>query len=1754
MVQAIRNGVAPASLHIREPSRHIEWQGSGVELLTKARPWPAPSDQDGTNTGVPRPRRAAVSSFGIGGTNAHIILEQAVELEHEQAPEASTKRVYTFPWLLSGANEAALRAQARALVADETLGSQDPINIAFSLVTARSALQHRAAVISGSVDSRKAALVALGQGQQYPDVVTGPAKGQTISSKPCLAFLFSGQGGRLPNIGGLDELCVSFPVFSKAFRAACDELDLHLECPLYAAMGGNGKIHGNGRLLERTEFAQAAIFAFEVAMFRLLQSFNVCPDFVTGHSLGEIVSAHVAGALSLREAAAIVTARGRLMDALPANGGMVSISATEDEVVEYLSRHEHETGVIQAAIAVVNSQNSVVVSGTVEAVTAVSDRFTTLGRRAGRLRNVNHAFHSPMMDPILHDLEVALAPLLDGNGKLTMSLVSTVTGVRAEAAQLSSWKHWTRHVREPVRFADAVKTLQEEGVSAFLEVGPSAVLSPHVPGAVATSSQVNTLLGALGQLWTVGVQVNWQAVFEGSGACLVDLPVYAFQRRRYWLNPPKPRAGQHGLPDAGAMEHGVLLSATSIPETGKILCSGYLSTKRQPWLRDHVIGGQVIVPASAFTELALRASRECTETLEMMMLEELAFVAPLALSLTEDEEFQVHVLVGEPQENGKRSVDVHSRPSGSPTQHEWTRHATGTLEPRVSSPSDNGDDDFTHSKRPTSNGSAHQDDGESVDVSKAYAVLADEVAISYGPSFQGVRAIWRQGHDNGEDRAELRARIDPPRGQGQLFGLHPALLDAALHASLLAAPDPASGTIRLPFLLRGVQFLARAGPGPILAQIRELGEDRISVTLRSESTGALVAEVSEVVTRAWQPGPVITEPATGNLYRLEWTGSASTTPNGGPTPEPLCETDEVFRVQGARGGGVATAGKTVKSAVHDAVAEALCVIQKWSAEKTYAGGRLVMVTENAMVEDSPDVVAAAVWGFVRSAQAELSGGRIVLVDLDGSTESETAILPALASREELIAIRGGTIMTPRLSKVAPTPAQVSASAETPASPSTLDVSGTVLVTGGTGGLGALLSRHIVRTYGAKQLLLVSRSGMKAPAARQLYEDLRYANTDAVVRIEECDCGDRDQLAAVLAGNDSQGYPPISAVIHCAGVVDDAVLGSQSPQRVSRVLRPKVDAAWNLHELVPTKAGSFVLFSSYVGIVGNEGQAGYTAGNAFLDALARFRVAHGLSALSLAWGPWLNQDGMAAENKLAIPSARLTNAQPLTDQQGLQLFDMALQTSTLTQRVPVLAPLLLRGPFPLVPSASNGAASKTKKRAQGVVGTWRARLAASPPERRNEVLLGLVQAEAAAVLGYPEGDDVPDQSFAELGFDSVTSVLLGNRLRALTGLHDIPVTVSLDYDTVPALAQYLSARLDLARLEEPEPEAQLPMTDEDMVEAPRPVADSHGKGKRSSASRTAGPENEQIDLEMFRGLGALHKRLSQLGQYTAAADVLASASLALPTFNMGSNLASLAAPPQRLATGPSDPSNPASLPLVLLAPFFPPIIIEGFRSSVYSAMAAEMNGERDVFELPHPEGLAIPDNLDTLAAMHVSTIREHFSGPIILGGYSAGGTVAHAVASKLTEGPAQEQQKVRLAGFVLIDTYLTMTGRGDPDWLNALPAEALTTRAGGLVHMLRDFDLALAKVGGYFRTLRDLKLHALPAALSTLFVRAQHPTSKMPKDEDEWRPSWPRADFTVEIPGSHLELLDKRYAPAAAAEIQRWARGLADCARMGAEAL
>ncbi|MGW0776304.1 type I polyketide synthase, partial [Streptomyces sp. NPDC002835] len=533
MVMAMRHGLLPRTLHVDTPSTHVDWDSGAVSLLSETTEWP--------ETG--RTRRAAVSSFGISGTNAHVVLEHAAP-DEAGAEEGEPGGVVALPWVLSGRSPEALRAQAARLrdfvqERPELTAAQ----VGLSLATTRSAFAYRGAVLGDDPAERLAALEALARGEGSPSVVTGAAAGGHK-----VAFLFSGQGTQRP--GMCRELYASSEVFAAAFDEVCAQFGPLLERPLaevvFAESGSP-----EAELLDRTEYAQPALFAVEVALFRLLEAWGLRPDLLAGHSIGELAAAHVAGVFDLPDAARLVAARGRLMQSLPADGAMASLQAAEDEVLPLLAGRTHEVGV-----AAVNGPSTVVVSGREGAVEEITAHFRALGRRTRRLR-VSHAFHSPLLDPVLDEF-AAVAREVSYRAP-RVPVVSDVTGETASDGLLQDPGYWVRHAREAVRFADQLTRLEKEGVTAYVEVGPDAVLAAMareclggqalvVPVQRRDRTDARALATAVAELHVHGVSPDWAAVFAPTGARTVELPTYAFQRTAYWL-PSGPQQAPAGGSD-----------------------------------------------------------------------------------------------------------------------------------------------------------------------------------------------------------------------------------------------------------------------------------------------------------------------------------------------------------------------------------------------------------------------------------------------------------------------------------------------------------------------------------------------------------------------------------------------------------------------------------------------------------------------------------------------------------------------------------------------------------------------------------------------------------------------------------------------------------------------------------------------------------------------------------------------------------------------------------------------------------------------------------------------------------------------------------------------------------------------------------------------------------------------------------------------------------------------------------------------------
>ncbi|WP_374341992.1 type I polyketide synthase [Streptomyces sp. 8ZJF_21] len=1375
MVMALRHGVLPRTLHVDEPSPQVDWSSGAVELLTERRVWPE----------VDRPRRAGVSGFGVSGTNAHVILEQAPEAAGEAAPVVEAPGGVVpggvVPLVVSGRGEAALRAQARRLL--DFAEAHPEVGVAelgAALGCGRAGLSDRGVVVAGG---REELLVGLG-GLVRGEGGVGVVSGSVVRGR--LGVLFAGQGCQRVGMGrGLYEV---FPVFRDAFDVVCEVLDREL-----GAGGVVGSVRevvfGGGGLLERTVFAQAGLFAVEVGLFRLVESWGVVVDVVGGHSVGEVTAAYVAGVLSLEDAAVLVAARGRLMEALPEGGAMVAVGAGEEVVRPLL--------VSGVDIAAVNGPAAVVLSGDEGPVLRMAGELSDRGCRTRRLA-VSHAFHSARMEPMLEEFRRVVEGLSFSAPEIP--LVSNVTGGLADAEVVCSPGYWVEHVRSAVRFADGVRALAEYGVSTYLELGPDGTLSAmgreclddgqaaFVPALRREGDETRAFVTALASCHTRGVHMDWAAVLGGARNGSVDLPTYAFQREHYWLVGDGRGAGDVASAGLAGVGHPLLGAVVEVPGSGEVLFSSRLSLGSHPWLADHVAAGAVLLPGAAFVELVVRAGDE----VGCGGVEELVMEAPLVLA--EGAAVQVRVSVGEADEDGRRAVRVYSRAEDAGAGAAWVRHATGTLCPPegLSAP------DAGLSVWPPA-GAVAVDPAE---VEGLYDGL-ERAGYRYGPVFQGVRAAWRL---DGAVYAEV-ALPEDHQAQGAGFGLHPALLDAAMHAAAFQhRAERADQRTALPFVWRDVALYAM-GATVLRVRVVPTGEDTLTLDLADE-TGAPVASVGSMVSRPVEPGQFKTASTHDRLLRPGWE-EAALTPDGTTLGTVRVTTAEDVRALAERGDrfDAMTVEVTDAGSVRELTSRVLEVVQAWSTEPALDSTRLIVLTTGAVAVDPGEPVdpaIAAVWGLVGTAQSE-NTGRILLMDIDSEPSSYAAlstVVPALfAADETQAAIRAGTCFLRRLTRV------VDASESGPGG--LAGVGGTVLVTGGTGALGAVVARHLVAVHGVRSVVLASRSGPGAAGAAELEAELVGAG--ARVRIVACDVADRDAVAGLLDAVPEDA--PLSAVVHTAGVLDDGVLTALTPERMDAVFRPKVDGALHLHELTrELELSAFVLFSSAAGTFGSSGQGNYAAANAYLDALAQHRAAQGLPATSLGWGMWSQDAGMTAQlgdtDHRRLARDGLT---ALSAAEGMELFDTALRTGEPTvlpikldlgalraQAATGAVPPLLRG---LVPQPR-----PTRQQARSAHGhdadALTARLAGAGSADRQAILLDLVRQEAAYVLGYTSvGRIGPDAAFTDVGFDSLTVIELRDRLLARTALR-LPATFAFDFPTPQTVADHLNTRLGADTTQDP----------------------------------------------------------------------------------------------------------------------------------------------------------------------------------------------------------------------------------------------------------------------------------------------------------------------------------------------------------------
>ncbi|MGZ3102035.1 SDR family NAD(P)-dependent oxidoreductase [Streptomyces sp. H72] len=1026
MVLALRHGELPRTLHATTASSRIDWEAGAVELLDEARPWPRRAEG---------PRRAGISSFGISGTNAHLVIEEPPE---PTAPEllapgpAADGDVWseewwhevTVPLMMSAHNDAALRDQARRLRADLLAHPElHPADVGYTLLTTRTRFEQRAAVVGENFTELIAALDDLVEGRPHPLVLRGSA-----GTSDQVVFVFPGQGSQWPEMA--DGL-LARSSGSGAFLATARACDLALRPHLGWSVLDVLCREPGAPSLDRVDVVQPVLFTMMVSLAETWRSLGVEPAAVVGHSQGEIAAAYVAGALTLDDAARIVALRSQAWLRLAGKGGMIAVTLAEGDL-----RPRLEPWSDRLAVAAVNGPETCAVSGDPVALAELVAELGAQGVHARPIPGVDTAGHSPQVDTLEAHLRQVLAPVAPHTSDIPF--YSTVTGALIDTAELDA-DYWYRNMREPVEFEKATRALIADGHDVFLESSPHPMLAVSLQETISDAGASAAVLGTLrrgqgGPRWlgvalcrayTHGLEIDADAVF-GPDSRRVELPTYPFQRERYWYSP-----GHRGDDPASlgldAADHPLLGSGVELPEPGARMYTARLGADTTPWLADHALMGSPLLPGAAFADLALWAGRQAGTG----RVEELTLAAPLALPPSGG--VRLRLTVDAPGPDDARRFAVHARAEGA---GDWTLHAEGLL--TAEDPAD----------APDASATTPPPGAEQLDIGDFYDRFA-ELGYGYGPFFRGLVSAHRSGPD-------LHAEVALPvqaQGDAARFGIHPALLDAALQTMSLGGFFPEDGRIRMPFALRGIR-LHRAGADRLHVRISPESEDAVRIRC-ADGEGRPVAEIESFVMRPVDPGQLMGGRPVGAdaLFRVAWreltagpdtrTGGSAATPArwvlAGADPLGLAEAADahVPDVLGPDGRLPSEEGRPAPDAVvfavraetgdvaadaHTVACRVLDLVQRRLAAPEGAdGARLVVATRGAVaVRDDAEVddpAAAAAWGLLRSAQAE-EPGRFLLVDLDDDPASARALALALGSGEPQTAVRAGTVYVPRLERAA----------------------------------------------------------------------------------------------------------------------------------------------------------------------------------------------------------------------------------------------------------------------------------------------------------------------------------------------------------------------------------------------------------------------------------------------------------------------------------------------------------------------------------------------------------------------------------------------------------------------------------------------------------------------------------------------------------------------------------------------------------------
>ncbi|MGB1249061.1 MAG: type I polyketide synthase [Candidatus Promineifilaceae bacterium] len=1376
-VLALQYGQIPASLHFNTPNPHIDWDNTPAFVPTETIEW------EGS------PRIAGVNSFGLSGTNVHVIVAEPPVVDVEKSAE-SPRHLLT----LSAKSEAALRDLAARY--SNFFTSHPEVTLSDVCYTARVGRNHFNYRLAIHADSHAQFATQL-------TAVANDAKGSAAIGKVSsrtrnkIAFLFTGQGSQYIGMGR--TLYETEPLFRETLDQCADILRDYCDVPLFDLIYPSKQ---DALLINRTAYAQPALFSIEFALVKLWQSWGIEPDFLLGHSTGEFAAACFAGVFSLEDGLKIISARGRLIDSLPPNGQTYAVIESAETIQPILDQYNGVT------IAAINSPHSVVISGLQADVAPVIAALDQKQIKSKRL-NIPVAAHSFMMEPILDAFEDVLRSVTFSAPRFPF--VSSMTGELIDN-DLCDPRYWRRQLRQPVRFAPAIETLHARGANIFIEMGPkpallnlvlpvyeqkSADVPLTLPSIVRKIDDWEQMLQTLGTLYLNGVTVNWTA----SPRRKVPLPTYPFQRQRHWSERPRLSAG-------GASLKPLIDQMTQSPRLSETFFETTFSRDHLPFLDDHRVYGEIVSPGACQLAMVLHGA-ELALGQPLVQLEEIFF--PSALAISAETERKVQLIIT-PDDNAATFEVI--------TTDEAHTHAAGRIVTEVAASVDG--DSLEQIRARCS---------EVFSAENLYAITTAQ-QIQLGERFRWITAIWR-----GEGEAVGRLTLPNPTTDLATYTLHPGLLDACFQLTVATYNEADKRETLIPFSIDALHLHASAQRGTTWwAHAETVGQHKWNIRLFAEDGQPLADVIGLAVRTVAHDNSLRQARGMESLYKVDWREQPLTEETApyrhllifadelgiGAELAQRCEratlvkAGDAFRQIGAGHyqirptvaadyaqlleqlptidgiaylwGVDAVEMSALTTALERSCGSALLLVQALAERVTVPLRLATRGTWAISADDTPNGFAQApLWGMGKVINLELPDLACTRIDLDPA-----ATIAACAdllykegqSAATQVAYRNGTRHVARLGRHKPKSD----------APLPIHDNGTYLITGGLGGLGLLVAEWLAE-QGANHLVLLGRSQPK-PATQIRLSALRKRGV--TVTVAQADIASATQVANALAGITLHG------VIHAAGVVDDGIILQQNWSRFETTFRAKVRGTWNLHQLTTSQPlDFFVLFSSVASLLGANGQVNHAAANAFEDAFAAWRQAQGLPALSINWGGWA-QVGVAALKSAEKHHQALRFLAPADGLQmlGTLLVDDAAQVG--------VVPINWSQWQPATPFVADFITAQINVETVN----FRQMLESTDSSERHKLLNLHVRTHVAHILGWESAEAIDSaDGFFQVGMDSLMTMQLRNALQTSLDM-SLSATLTFKYPTIDELTAYLLDTLFVEESAEEEDDLSLDLLDFD----------------------------------------------------------------------------------------------------------------------------------------------------------------------------------------------------------------------------------------------------------------------------------------------------------------------------------------------------